>query len=121
MVSPLPSIVTLAQAKRAARIPANSFEEDSDLYLRLEISHEMVLDYVNNRIDDADDWLATILTWDADTAPRAVKAAILAMFTYLTRFRGDDAEKEGPPKLEQGDLPDQVRMYLKRLRDPTVA
>jgi len=121
MVSPLPSIVTLAQAKKAARIDPSNFEEDSDLYLRLEIAHEAVLDYVNNRVEDTDDeWLETILTWNSSNAPRQVKAAILAMFVYLTRFRGDDNAKE-LPELPDGDLPPNVRMYLKRLRDPTVA
>jgi len=121
MVSPLPSIVTLAQAKKAARIDPSNFEEDADLYLRLEIAHEVCLDYVNNRVEDTDDvWLETVLSWDEGNAPRQVKAAILAMFVYLTRFRGDDAEKDRQV-LTDGDIPDHVRMYLKRLRDPTVA
>lgn len=122
MVSPLPEIVTLEQAVTAARLPdvTTGDYEDDDRALRLEIAHELVLDYVNNRVDDADEWLETILAWDADNAPRAVKAAILAMFTYLCRFRGDDVEKE-QKALQDAELPDHVRMFLKRLRDPTVS
>ena len=120
MVSPLPTIVTLAQAKKAARIYQMDDEND-DLHLRLEIAHELVLDYVNNQIDDSDDaWLDTILSWDEDNAPRRVKGAILSMFVHLTRLRGDDVGKEAAV-YQDGNLPDQVRMFLGRLRDPTVA
>jgi hypothetical protein len=120
MISPLPSIVTLAQAKKAARIYQMD-EENDDLYLRLEIAHELVLDYVNNRVDDSDDaWLETVLSWDEDTAPRRVKGAILSMFVHLTRLRGDDVGKEAAVYAD-GNLPEQVRMFLYRLRDPTVA
>lgn len=117
MVSPLPTIVTLAQAKQAARI--TDYTDDADLYLRLEMAHEWVLDYVNNRVDDADAWLETILTWDEDTAPRRVKAAILHTFVHLQRFRGDDVAKE-QPEMDNG-LPTLARALLDRLRDPTVA
>ena len=118
MVSPLPTIVTLKQAKKAAQI--QHFTDDDDLLLRLEIAHEWVLDYLNNRVDGADDWLDTILAWDADTAPRLVKGAILHTFVHLVRFRGDDPEKNGPPPMDNG-LPALVRGMLDRLRDPTVA
>lgn len=118
MVSPLPSIVTLAQAKKAAQITSD--EANDDLYVRLEIAHELCLDYVNNRVDDADAWLETILAWDADNAPQRVKGAILHMFVHLTRFRGDDTEKDNGP-LPGEHLPPMVRMMLDRLRDPTVA
>jgi hypothetical protein len=119
MVSPLPSIVTLAQAKTAARIVQT--DEDDDLALRLEVAHELVLDFVNNRVDDSDDaWLETILAWDADNAPRRVKGAILSMFVHLTRLRGDDVGKEAAVYAD-GNLPEQVRMLLYRLRDPSIA
>ncbi len=119
MVSPLPTIVTLAQAKSAARITAVT--EDDDLYLRLEIAHEWCLEYLNNRLEDDDtdgDWLATMLTWDEDNAPRQVKGAILHTFVHLTRFRGDDAAGEAP-ELTNG-LPPLARAMLDRLRDPTI-
>jgi hypothetical protein len=118
VVSPLPSIVTLAQAKKAARI--TSFDEDDDLYLRLEVSHELVLEHINNRVSDATDWTETIADWDVDTAPKSVKGAVLAMFVYLTRYHGDDDAKS-QPELPNGDLPPQVTMYLRRFRDPSVS
>ncbi len=120
MVSPVPSLVTLDQAKRAARYDLSQAEDNADLNLRLEVAHALVLDYVNNRVADSDDWLETILAWDRDTVPKQIKGAILAMFVHLSRFRGDDADKEAPP-LTDGNLPDSVRMYLTRFRDPTVA
>lgn len=121
MVSPLPSLVTLQQAKHAARMDPNYHDEDADLYMRLETAHALVLDNLDNQIDDTDDvWLDTMLAWTSDTAPKAVKAAILAMFTHLVRFRGDEGPKDAPDNPD-GDLPQHVRMLLKRYRDPTVA
>lgn len=120
MVSPLPSIVTLAQAKKAARI--TSVDDDDDLYLRLETAHEWVLEYLNNKIEDDDtdgDWLETILAWDEDNAPRQVKGAILHCFVYLTRYRGDDAANELPALAN--DLPPLAAAMLRRYRDPSIA
>lgn len=119
MVSPLPSIVTLAEAKQAAFITTNN--GDADLALRLEVAHELCLDYLDNRIEDDDDaWHDTLLAWDEGNAPRRVKGAILATFVYLQRFRGDDNDKD-QQQLEHAQLPAPVRMMLDRLRDPTVA
>jgi hypothetical protein len=118
MVSPLPSIVTLAEAKKAANI--RTYDGDDDLYLRLEVAHELCLDYLNNRIDDSsDEWIDTILSWTTDNAPRRVKGAILHTFVHLQRFRGDDSNKD-QHSLDNG-LPPLVRAMLDRLRDPTVA
>jgi len=117
MVSPLPSIITLAQAKKAARVTA--VDEDDDLYLRLEIAHEWCLEYLNNRLDDDTEWLATVLSWDEDNAPRQVKGAILHTFVHLTRFRGDDGKGE-EPELVNG-LPPLAKAMLDRYRDPSIA
>jgi hypothetical protein len=120
MVSPLPSIVTLAQAKKAARI--TSFDDDDDLYLRLEIAHEWCLEYLNNRLEDDDtdgDWLDTMLAWDSSNAPRQVKGAILHTFVHLVRYRGDDAANEQPAL--ENSLPPLARAMLDRYRDPTIA
>jgi hypothetical protein len=118
MVSPLPTIVTLAQAKQAANI--STVEGDADLHLRLELAHEIVLDYLANQIDDStDEWLDTIIAWDASTAPRRVVGAILHTFVHLQRWRGDDDAKV-QPALENG-MPPLVVAMLGRLRDPTIA
>jgi hypothetical protein len=118
MVSPLPSIVSLADAKAAAKITTT--EEDQILYAYLETAHEWVLDHLNNQIDDSSDaWLDTILAWDADTAPKRVIAAIRHTFIYLQRFRGDDDAKIQPAATVSG-LPLIAEMILGRLRDPTV-
>jgi len=118
MVSPLPELVTLAEAKKAAQI--QTFDGDDDLYLRLEVATELCLDYIDNRIDDADDeWLETILGWTVETVPRRVKGAILHTFVHLARFRGDDPGKDQPAL--DNSLPPLARAMLDRLRDPTVA
>lgn len=119
MVSPLPSIVSLADAKAAANI--QTFENDQILYAYLETAHEWVLDYLNNQIDDSsDEWIDTILGWDEDNAPKRVKAAIIICFQYMARFRGDDDGKVLPPPTVSG-LPALAEALLGRLRDPTIA
>lgn len=119
MVSPLPSIVSLADAKAAAKITTSS--EDQILYAYLETAHEWVLDYLNNQIDDSsDEWLDTIIAWDEDTAPKRVIAAIIITFQYLQRFRGDDDAKLIPAPTASG-LPAMAEALLSRLRDPTIA
>jgi DNA phosphorothioation-dependent restriction protein DptG len=119
MVSPLPSIVTLAQAKAAAKITTS--EDDQILYAYLETAHEWVLDHLNNQIDDSsDEWIDTILAWDESNAPKRVIGAILHTFIYLQRFRGDDDAKIQPAATASG-LPLIAEMMLGRLRDPTLA
>lgn len=118
MVSPLPSIVSLQEAKDAAYITTD--DNNADLQLRLEVAHELCLDYLDNRIDNDEDWPETLAGYTSDTAPRRLKGAILHTFVHLQRFRGDDDEKTNP-KLEDARLPAHVRMMLDRLRDPTVA
>jgi hypothetical protein len=119
MVSPLPSIVSLADAKAAARITTS--EDDQILYAYLETAHEWVLDHLNNQIDDSsDEWIDTILAWDETTAPKRVIGAILHTFIYLQRFRGDDDSKITPAATVSG-LPLIAEAMLGRLRDPTVA
>jgi hypothetical protein len=118
MVSPLPSIVSLADAKAAARITTS--EDDQILYAYLETAHEWVLDHLNNQIDDSsDEWIDTILAWDADSAPRPVANAIMHTFAYLQRFRGDDDSKITPAQTISG-LPAIAEKMLGRYRDPTI-
>jgi hypothetical protein len=119
MVSPLPSIVSLADAKAAVNITTS--ENDQILYAYLETAHEWVLDHLNNQIDDSSDvWIDTILAWDETTAPKRVIGAILHTFIYLQRFRGDDDSKITPAATVSG-LPLIAEAMLGRLRDPTVA
>jgi hypothetical protein len=119
MVSPLPSIVSLADAKAAARITTS--EDDQILYAYLETAHEWVLDHLNNQIDDSSDvWIDTILAWDETTAPKRVIGAILHTFIYLQRFRGDDDSKITPAATTSG-VPLIAEAMLGRLRDPSLA
>ncbi len=119
MVSPLPQIVSLADAKAAAKIL--TAEDDQILYAYLETAHEWVLDHLNNQIDDSSDvWIDTILSWDETNAPKRVIAAIIVTFQYLQRFRGDDDAKVLPAPTSSG-LPYLAEALLGRLRDPTLA
>lgn len=118
MVSPLPTIVTLQQAKAGAQIKL--FDDDSTLYLYLEAAHAWVLNYVTSRIGDtADEWLETVVSWDEETAPREVRAAIMHAFIFLARWRGDD-ESKMMPMLDNG-MPPIVRALLAQYRDPSIA
>lgn len=106
-------LVTLDQAKMHAGITDNDREED--LTLKLEEAHGLVLDYISR--PDAD-WTAEMNAWDADTAPRAVRAAVMRQFADLVRFRGDD---EDDAKANGYDLSPRVAQLLRRYRDPALA
>ena len=115
MVSPLPQIVTLAQAKKHLRVV--SHDDDDDIMDKLDQATALVLDYVYR---DDDDWLATIIAWSPDTAPKSIQAAVLVQCAELYRFRGDDLPKETPER-QHGFLSPAVAAYLHRFRDPSIA
>jgi hypothetical protein len=124
--SPLVELVTLDQAKQHLKLSLDADSEDDDLQLKLFVAHELVIDYLTQRVSDADAWSATVSAWTAETAPKRVLAAILVQFAHLYTFRGDDGPNEvgGRWKAEvQGDIgaisPD-VIMLLYRFRDPAI-
>jgi len=106
-------LVTLDQAKVHAGITDS--DRDEDLTLKLEEAHALVLDYIS-RPDD--DWTAEMEAWDGDTAPRAVRAAVMRQFADLVRFRGDD---DDAAKVNGYDLSPAVAQLLRRYRDPALA
>lgn len=114
--SPLQEIVTLDEAKLAAKLPLDVDTEDDDLIRRLLIAHESVFDYLTQRISDADEWEATVDTWTPETAPMRVKGAIVAEFVYTYRHRGDDANVGTTAPV----CPEAKRL-LDRFRDPAIA
>lgn len=116
MVSPVPSVVTLAQAKKHLRL--TTFEDDDDVRLKLEQATSMVLDYVWR---DDDDWVDTIVGWTSSTVPGAVKAAILVQFGELYRFRGDDGKETAPSRDPHTYLHPMAQGYLRLYRDPGMA
>jgi hypothetical protein len=115
MVSPLPTLITLAQAKKHLRL--TTYEDDDDVLLKLEQATSMVLEYIWR---DDDDWVDTMIAWTTTTAPKQIQAAIMVQLGELHRFRGDDVPDQ-TPKREHGYLSPQVTAYLHRFRDPSVA
>jgi hypothetical protein len=112
-----PVLITLDDAKRRVNLHGTT-HADVELQQMLDEAHEIVIDYVNQRRSGGDDWAATIATWDCDTAPWRVRAAICRMFADLQRRRGDDYPDD-PQRT--GLLPADVRALLDRLRDPAIA
>ena len=120
MISPLPQLVSLADAKAFCNITTSA--EDQILFAILETAHDLCLDWLDNQIDDSsDEWLETILGWDETNAPRRVCHAILIQFNVMQRFRGDDDAKTMPVYETVSGLHPIAELLLARLRDPTVA
>lgn len=106
-------IVSLAQAKQHIRVTWT--DEDRDLEMKLAQAHGLVLDYVERAAISEE-----MLTWDEDTAPKAVQAAILRQFGDLCRFRGDD-DDSSEQDVDGNDLSPRVKQLLKMYRQPVIA
>src|SRR5678816_3413237 len=92
--SPLQEFVTLEQAKSHLKLSLDADTEDEDLQTKLFVAHEVVMDYLTQRVSSASDWEATVQAWTADTVPKRVIAAILIQFGELYRDRGDSDTNE---------------------------
>ena len=115
-------LVTLEQVKNHLGLSGTS-DHDDNLLIKIEEAEALCLDYVKNYVGVAADRTAryaVIDGWTDTTAPPQVRAAILRMVGHLHGFRGDD-EQGVRPQTENGDLPADVTMFLKRLRDPALA
>jgi len=117
--SPLQEFVTLEQAKMHLKLSLDVDTEDEDLQIKLFVAHEVVMDYLTQRVSEASDWAATVQAWTADTVPKRVIAAILIQFGELYRGRGDDSDRRNDQPL--GTLCPDVVKLLYRLRDPAVS
>jgi hypothetical protein len=109
-------IVTLAEAKQHLRITSDA--ENQDLGEKLADAHALVLDYVADSKGDA--YQAEMLTWDDESAPRAVRAAILRQFGDLVRFRGND-DDPAEVRVDGTTISPRVRQLLRMYRDPALA
>jgi hypothetical protein len=109
-------IVTLAQAKQHLKITSD--EENQDLADKLADAHALVLDYVAD--SKSDDYVTEMLTWDDESAPRAVRAAILRQFGDLARFRGND-DDPSEQRVDGTVIAPRVRQLLRMYRDPALA
>jgi hypothetical protein len=115
-----PELVSIEMLKGHLRLPLDYTAEDEDLQLKLDQATVIVLDFVNQRVSDAEAWALTVAAWTDETVPAQVQAAILNQAAYLWRFRGDDPSQD-EPKNQNGYLPPIVTMWLTRLKDPALA
>lgn len=115
-------LVSLDEAKSHLRLDGTT-EHDCQIRQKTEEATAICLDWLKNYIGDADERQArydVIDGWTTGDVPPQVRAAILRMLGHLFQFRGDD-DKAIRPVIENGDLPADVTMFLKRLRDPALA
>lgn len=110
-------LVTLDQAKQQSGI--TWAYEDEHLALLLKAAQGVVIEHVDQRVSEADEWTATIAAWTEDTVPENVRFAILLQFAAMVRFRGDDEAKM--TGLDDNGLAVGVAGLLRRLRDPSLA
>lgn len=110
-------IVTLAQAKQHQRITSDA--ENQNLADTLADAHAMVLDYVAD--GKGTDYVTAMLAWDEESAPRAVRAAILRTFGDLSRFRGNDDDPSETRIDGSFALSPRARQVLRLYRDPVLA
>jgi hypothetical protein len=109
-------IVTLGQAKQHAKITSDA--ANADLTLKLADAHAIVLDYVANGKDA--DYQDAMLIWDDETAPGAVRAAILRQFAELARFRGND-DDPSEVRVDGSRMAPRVKQLLNNYRTPSIA
>lgn len=110
-------IVSLVEAKQHLRITSDA--ENADLTSKLLDAHGLVLDYVAD--GKSDDYQTAMLAWDDESAPRAVRAAILRTFGDLVRFRGNDDDPAEVRVDGAFALSPRARQLLRLYRDPALA
>lgn len=111
-------LVSLKELKRRLRLTGTA--EDKDLKSLLDEAVAVVLRYVSQRRSDEESptWASTVDSWDADSLPRDIRAAIFRQAGELYRFRGDD---ETGPVRQPGRLSEAVESLLVSYRDPAVS
>lgn len=114
-------LVTLAEVKTHLGLTGTT-EHDANLELKMAEAQALVLDWIKNQVGDEDERearYAVIDAWTDEDVPQQVRAAIFRMVGHLFADRGDDPE--WALKTETEDLPRNVTMFLRRLRDYTLA
>lgn len=113
------ALITVEEAVAHLRLPSDyvSSPPDQDLALKMQLAEDIVLDYL--KTDGGSPG-----SWDEETVPGTIKAAILLQLGELWRFRGDDEQSHagdrGPGQAD-GYLSRAVTRLLHRWRDPTLA
>lgn len=116
-------LVTLTELKQALRYPLDVHEDDDALYAKLAAAHERVMDAEKQIVtDDATvkaARVAEVNAWTSDTAPMAVKAAIIEEVADADANRGDRATSSDEARRHWALSP-RAAAFLTLKRDPTV-
>lgn len=104
----LPPLWTVDQAKVHLRITGTA--NDADMQQKLDTAQEAVLSFLAVAADP---------TWDATTAPKAVKNAILLLTAHYYEHRGDDMIQAGAGAVDDG-VWSAIYRLLAAYRDPTI-
>jgi hypothetical protein len=100
----------VAEVKPHLRI--RDTDHDADIAQKLETAQEAILAYLGPAGD---------ATWIPETAPAAVKHAILILLTHYYEHRGDDMAPSASGATPDADVWRAIQNLLAMYRDPTVA
>lgn len=106
----LPPLWTVAEAK-AKQLRLRDALHDDEVAEKLETAQEAILAHLGTAADP---------TWDAATAPKAVKHAILLLTTHYYEHRGDDMSPSGSGSTSDQDVWEAIWRLLAHYRDLTV-
>lgn len=111
-------LVSLDQATAHLRLNGVTLDAaaQDDLTMKIAQATAIIINYIDNRPDDAD-WIEEVEGWTDGTVPPVIQAAILLQLAELHRFRGD----EDPPRRDHGFLAPHIVSLLHRYRDPAVS
>jgi hypothetical protein len=118
-------VATLSQARSHLRLDGTT-EHDTIIQMKLDEATALCVDYIKSFIgeeEDREERYDAIDAWTLADDPQEflqLRAGVLKMTAHLFRFRGDD-DRNVVPTYAHGNLPDDVTMYLKRLRDPVLS
>jgi hypothetical protein len=87
-------------------------DHDADITQKLDAAQERIVAYLGAAADP---------TWDATTAPRAVRHAIVILTAHWYEHRGDDAGASAPGAPPDAGPWAEIRELLSHYRDPALA
>jgi hypothetical protein len=112
------ALVTFVQAARHVRAPFGEYDEGADeLRSMIEQASAICLNYIEREADEESPAWTSATDPATDSEFAILQAAILRMVAHLWRWRGDD---EKTPSVSAHDLPNDVALMLRLLKDPTL-